>query len=186
MENGFNYQYIIEPQISKKLSFYGTAIRLQVEWGDTSNYKGFTLFELTREYKNEVASVMDISFVHGFNSNINLLSSKYNISNNLGSNACDIAGGQYTKGVCLSHCLSYNLDFICCRNDYGTPRTCSRFGLPVSYENRTWRSIIRNAVQPPKVYTYPYDDESGTLSDPDETVEIRFYRVGQVSSLNYN
>ena len=53
---------------------------------------------------------MDISFVDGFNSNINLLSTKYNISTNFGSNTCDIAGGYYTKGVCLSPCLTWDLD----------------------------------------------------------------------------
>ena len=110
-KNGFKYQYRMPPQTSKKLSFYGTAIRLWAEYEDTLNDKGFTLFEFTREYKDEIFSVMDISFVDGFNSNINLLSKKYNISTNFGSNTCNLACGHYTKGVCLSPCLTWDLIF---------------------------------------------------------------------------
>ena len=184
-KNGFKYQYRMIPQTTKKLSFYGTAIRLWVEYDNTLNDKGFTLFEFTREYKDEIFSVMDISFVDGFNSNINMLSAKYNISTNFGSNTCNLAGGYYTKGVCLSPCLTWDLDFMCCRNNYGTPQTCNRLGLPISNENRRWREVIRNAVHPPRVYTYAYDDREGIIAHPDETVELQFYRVGLVNTL-YN
>ncbi len=100
-KNGFNYQYRMNPDMSKHMSFYGTDIRLWVEYDEPRQYKdkGFTLFEFTREYNDEIFSVMDMSFVDGFNSNINLLSAKYNITINVGSNTCDIAGGYYNKGV---------------------------------------------------------------------------------------
>ena len=92
---------------------------------------------------------MDIYVVDGFNSNINLRSTNYNITTNFGSNACDIAGWYYNKCVCVSHCLTWDLDFMCCRNNYGTPQKCTRLGLPLSSENQRWREVIRNAVHPP-------------------------------------
>ena len=60
---------------------------------------------------------------------------------------------------------------MCCRYNYDAPQTCSRSGLPISSDKQMWREVIRNAVHPPRVYTYAYDDDSGTLSNPNETVE---------------
>ena len=66
-----------------------------------------------------------ICVVDGFDSNIHLRSTTYNITTNVGSNTCDIAGGYYNKGVWLSHCVTWDLDLMCCRNNYGTPQTCN-------------------------------------------------------------
>ena len=49
--------------------------------------------------KHGIFSVMEIWVVDGFNNDKNLLSTKYNITTNFGSNTCDIAGGYYNKGV---------------------------------------------------------------------------------------
>ena len=145
------------------------------------------MFGFTREYKHGIVSVMGISFVNGFANNTNLLSTKYNISTNFGSDTCNIACGYYNKGVCLSHWLTCDSDFMCCRNNYGTPQTCSILCSPISSDNQRWREVIRNAVNPHRVYTYAYDDDSGTLSNPDEMVEIQFFFIdGLVNALSYN
>ena len=75
----------------KKMSFYGRAIRLWPEWSNYKLDKGFTLVEYTRILKNEVAGVIDISFVDRFNSNVKLLSNKINITTDFGTNTCDTA-----------------------------------------------------------------------------------------------
>ena len=184
--NGFSYRYRMHSGDVKKMSFYGRAIRLWAEWSDYSLDKGFTLVEYTRILKNEVAGVIDISFVDGFNSNVKLLSNKINITTNFGINTCDTAGGQnhLDDNICLSPCSLWNIDFICCYGDYGTPQTCTNNGEPISNENKRWRDTIRSVVTPPRVYTYAYDDNSGTISNPSDTIEIQFYRVGIISMIN--
>ena len=52
--------------------------------------------------------------------------------------------------------------------------------------NQKWREVIRNAVHPPRVYTYACDDDSGTLGNPDDMVEIHFFRVCIINMLYYN
>ncbi len=182
--NGFRYSYLIQPKSDIKMPFYGSAIRMWPIYENTKLDKGFTLFEFTRILKSEELAVMDISFVDGFNSNINLYSNKYNISTRFGEGTCEMARGFYKDGVCLSPCLTYNDDFLCCRGKYSSPQTCSRLGEPIAYENKIWKNTIRSVTIPPKIYTYAYDDKSGTLSAIDDNVVLEFYRVNVLNTIS--
>ncbi|OMO63475.1 hypothetical protein COLO4_32425 [Corchorus olitorius] len=54
--------------------------------------------------------------------------------------------------ACKSACLAFATSEFCCTGNHATPETC----LPTNYSK-----LFKNAC--PTVYTYPYDDDNGTM-----------------------
>lgn len=165
---------VLDSTQSVVFPFYGVSMRL---WAEYHKGQPQTLFEWTRIVGKEEETIIDISAVDGIGASFNLLGDDLNIAGRYNSNVCEEAGSEYINYGCYAPCKNEKLDEQCCSGIYNTPETCSLSKItnePLDDKNKQWRYAIRNHTTPPIIYTYAYDDKSGTINYKGEWLILSF------------